>query len=188
MKIVQVGACRGDDHVKKLVKDAKIDFLLLVEANPLNIDALKQCYKDYPCVIENVVITADLTTNSIPFYYSVSDGPGYEVSTIKKAHIRQYYREEELRIIDLPALSLEALLDKYEVKDLDYLFLDIEGIDADVALSLDLNKYNIRNLQIEFLHLGDKMQSVIDHINGFGYELGAGIDLHNYDKMFTKCK
>lgn len=186
MKIVQIGACRGNDHVTNLIKNFTVDFLLLIEANPFNIDSLKQCYNEYPHFIENIAITPNTTTDSIAFYYSIADGPGYEVSSIKKSHPMMYYREDEIREIKLPAMSLDDLLQKYNVSYLDYLFLDIEGIDAEVALSLDLSKYDIQHIQVEFLHLGDRMNDVINHFQSNGYQLQPGIDLHGYDKMFVK--
>ena len=186
MKIVQIGACRGNDHVTKLIENQNVDFLLLVEANPFNIESLKQCYTNYQCIIENIVITPDLTTDKIPFYYSVDDGPGYEVSSMIKSHPMMYYREDQIKEFELPAISLDSLLQKYNIDYLDYLFLDIEGIDAEVSLSLDLEKYDIKHVQVEFLHLGNHQQDVTNHFQNHGYSLHSGIDLHGYDKMFIK--
>jgi FkbM family methyltransferase len=186
MKIVQIGACRGNDHVTNLIKDIEVEFLLLVEANPFNIESLKQCYANRTNIIEHIAITADLTADSISFYYSVDDGPGYEVSSIKKSHPMIYYQEDQIREIQIPAISLDLLLQKYNIDYLDYLFLDIEGIDAEVALSLDLNKYNIQRVQIEFLHLGNQLADVTHHFLSHGYTLHPGIDLFGYDRMFIK--
>jgi FkbM family methyltransferase len=186
MKIVQIGACRGNDHVTKLIENQHVDFLLLIEANPFNIDSLKQCYANRTCIVENIVVTADLNADSIPFYYSTADGPGYEVSSIKKSHPMMYYREDEIEEIVLPAISLDSLLQKYNINYLDYLFLDIEGIDAEVSLSLNLEKYDIKHVQVEFLHLGERQNDVINHFQNSGYSLYSGIDLHGYDKMFIK--
>lgn len=186
MKIVQIGACRGNDHVTKLVKDNNVEFLLLVEANPFNIESLKQCYAEYNCIIENIVINVEEIEGTIPFYYSINDGPGYEVSSIIKSHTMKYYREDEIRQFDLPSTTIYNLLDKYNIKELDYLFLDIEGIDADIALSLNISNWNIKNIQIEFLHLGHQRENVINHFKQYGYELTAGIDFHGYDMMFSK--
>jgi FkbM family methyltransferase len=186
MKIVQVGACKGNDHVTKLIKENNIDFLLFVEANPFNIDDLKSCYADYECIVENIVINVTESDETIPFYYSINDGPGYEVSSIKKSHTMMYYSEDMIRHFDLPSTTITNLLNKYNIKELDYLFLDIEGIDAEIALSLDLNSFFIKNIQIEFLHLGHRHAEVIQYFNSHGYELQDGIDFHGYDKMFSK--
>jgi FkbM family methyltransferase len=186
MKIVQIGACRGNDHVTNLVKDVDVDFLLLVEANPFNIESLKECYAYRTSIIEHIAITADLTADSISFYYSVDDGPGYEVSSIKKSHPMIYYQEDRIKEIQVPAISLDLLLQKHNITHLDYLFLDIEGIDAEVALSLDLSKYDIQRVQVEFLHLGNKQSQVVNHFQSHGYSLQPGIDLFGYDQMFVK--
>jgi hypothetical protein len=186
MKIVQIGACRGNDHVTKLIENQYVAFLLLVEANPFNIKPLEQCYANRKCIIENIVVTADLNTDSIPFYYSIADGPAYEVSSIKKSHPMLYYREDQIKEFQLPAISLDSLLQKYCISYLDYLFLDIEGIDAEVSLSLNLEKYNIKHVQVEFLHLGERQQEVIEHFLKHGYSLHPGTDSYGYDKMFIK--
>ena len=48
MRIVQIGANKGDDNLANYLKKnyKKLDFALFVEANPIHIKDLKECYKD----------------------------------------------------------------------------------------------------------------------------------------------
>jgi hypothetical protein len=61
MRIVQIGSNKGNDDLSKYLKNnfSKIDFGLFVEANPLHINDLEECYSSYNNIfIENVAIKA----------------------------------------------------------------------------------------------------------------------------------
>jgi hypothetical protein len=40
-----------------------------------------------------------------------------------------------------------------QIKKIDYLSIDIEGMDYSVLISLDLKRFNIKNIPFEHLHL-----------------------------------
>lgn len=186
--IVQLGASKGNDRVTSLASEHHDVKLLLVEANPLNIEMLKLCYKDFKnCVIENAAIIIDDNIETVPFYYSVNDGHnGYEVSSVIKKHVADYYDESSIRSIDMKCYSLERLLNKYNITDIDYLFIDVEMLDADIILNFPLERYNIKNIQIEYLHIGDKVEAVEKKMSALNYIKVNGIDVQGYDKLFTK--
>jgi FkbM family methyltransferase len=186
MKIVQIGAGRGNDHVTKLIEIIDVKNLILVEANPLNIESLKKCYEKYNCIIENCVITNNENYTE-ELFYSINDGPGYEVSSIKKNHLKKHgYKDYSIQSFIVKSMTLDSLFEKYKINKLDYLFMDIEGMDAEISLNFNPSNYDIKNIQIETLHLGDKLDSVIEHYVKNGYTLNQGIDLYGYDKMFKK--
>jgi FkbM family methyltransferase len=186
--IVQLGASKGTDHVTSLASKHPNVKLLLVEANPLNIETLKLCYKDFEnCIIENAAIVIDDNIETVPFHYSVNDGHnGYEVSSVIKKHVADYYDESSIRSIDMKCYSLEKILNKHNITDIDYLFIDVEMLDADIILSFPLEKYNIKNIQIEYLHIGDKVEAVERKMSAFNYIKVDGIDAQGYDKLFIK--
>jgi FkbM family methyltransferase len=189
MKIVQLGTSRGYDHVTDLINNKKIDFLYLVEANILNIPYLQECYKNIENHhIDNIAIVVEKNSEKIEFFYSSSDGHGgYQISSINRDHVFSYYpREETLKSFEVDCYTLEEYLDIKNIKELDYLFIDVETIDADIILNLNFDKYNIKNIQIEWLHLGDKEIDVINKFISYGYIMNDGIDNEGYDKMFTK--
>ena len=74
--------------------------------------------------------------------------------------------------------------------NIDYLSIDIEGLDYDVLMAIDLSKYNITNISIEFLHLSKKQKRcMINHLLKYGYSyFGYGYDHNNYDFLFVKKK
>lgn len=186
LKIVQVGACRGNDHVSNLILGKKVSQLILVEANPINIEELNQFYKYQNCEILNLAIGLN-NQESVKIYYSTHDSPNYEISSLVKEHvIKHNYPEDSIRHHEVKCITLDELLDSKNAKSLDYLFLDIEGLDAEISLNFNPSKYDIKNIQIETLHLGEKRDLVINHFKKHGYEMKPGLDLHGYDNLFVK--
>jgi FkbM family methyltransferase len=189
MKIVQLGASKGYDHVTDLINNKEIEFLYLVEANILNITPLEECYRNFKYIyIDNIAIVDKKESSKIEFFYSTSDGHGgYQISSINRDHVFSYYPQlENLKSFEVDCYTLEEYLDNKNIKELDYLFIDVETIDADIILNLNLDKYNIKNIQIEWLHLGNKENDVLNKFISNNYIINNGIDKEGYDKMFTK--
>jgi FkbM family methyltransferase len=188
MKIVQVGACIGNDHVTELVTAKKnVEFLLLIEPNIKALPRLQDCYKSTPnVVIENVAIVPDYSTGtSVEMFFSERDAQwGYQVTSMFKSHLEKHlYNTNEIESFNVPCSTLTDVLSKYNISYLDYLFIDIEGIDAQVLLSLDLNKYDIKYICIEVLHLTDET-SVYEFLKKHGYV--ETYTSNKFDKMFIK--
>jgi hypothetical protein len=77
---------------------------------------------------------------------------------------------------------LETLLEKYEVSYLDWILIDIEGIDAEVLLTFSWEKYKIRKIEFEHLHLGPYAHNIKSMLEGMGYEQVQS--LHQFDWAF----
>lgn len=186
--IVQLGACRGNDHVTKLINNSsKPCDVLLYEANRFNIQPLQECYKNEKmCKIHNTAIVVDESQKEVTFYYSKDDGPGYEVSSIKKEHVLDYYGESCINSYTIECTTLNNIFKHNELHHVDYLFIDIEGIDADIILNFPIEDYDIKNIQIEYLHLKDKQESVENKMHGLNYTKHNGLDEQQYDKLFSK--
>ena len=76
----------------------------------------------------------------------------------------------------------------FKKKIIDFFSVDIEGSDFDVIMGLDLKKYDIKNISLEYLHLNIKqkqkiLKKLID--NGYSYN-GFGVDHNNLDWSFRK--
>ena len=68
----------------------------------------------------------------------------------------------------------------------DYLFIDVEGLDAEIILNFPIEKYDIKNIQIEYLHLKDKYEAVESKMHNLNYTKHNGLDVQQYDKLFSK--
>ena len=190
MTVVQIGTNNGRDHVRDLARKIPINTLLLVEPFDIHNESIKNEYSFTKHTIENIAIVPD-DRQSVKLYYHVEDGPkndtrkSFQVASIDPQHIKRHsYDEKTIQYVDVPACRLNALLAKHNLHTLDYLFMDIEGIDMEVLESIDFSTYDIRMLQIEHLHLD--VNRLHSFMNSKGYRPTKGIDYHGFDTMFIK--
>ena len=193
MKLVQIGANKGDDELAKYIKKNydKLDFALFVEANPLHIQDLKKCYEGYENVfIENIAIKpSTYEEDTLKLYYYEDDAPLYAVTSCVKSHIEKHYghfnySEDKLHQFEIPALTIDDLFLKYNIQELDWLLLDVEGIDAELLLDTDWSKYDIQRIEYEELHLGENKKPIENIFKELGYV--KSISLHRYDDAWIK--
>ena len=71
---------------------------------------------------------------------------------------------------------------------IDYLSIDLEGIDFDALMSINMKTFDIKNISIEFIHLTSlEKKKMIKHLNQNGYSyVGNGYDHNNFDFLFKK--
>jgi FkbM family methyltransferase len=189
MKVVQIGSNKGNDDLSKYLKDKykELDFGLFVEANPLHIGSLLNCYSLYEnAIVENIAIkVSSYPDDNVKLYYHENDGPMYHVASLVKEHILVYYSPEGLRSFDIPCITIEQLFDKYEIETLDWLLLDIEGIDAEILLTTDWTKYGIKKIEYEKLHLGSHEKEIENLFKQLGYTQVESLD-KKYDVAWKK--
>jgi hypothetical protein len=196
MKVIQIGSNKGNDDLSQhlLSNFEELEFGLFVEAIPLHIADLKKCYSKFNNIfIENVVIKPHLyDSNEIKFYFLTSNGPDYGISSCSKEHIEQHIRDipglcgGKILEFNLPCMTMENLFDKYDVKSLDLLLLDVEGIESDILLNFNWEKYDIKRVQFEYIHLKEKTDAVKNMFLEMGYKQVKPIDRFNFDWAFEK--
>jgi len=73
------------------------------------------------------------------------------------AHIRAGCEVQKIESYDVtvPALTLQSILDKYRICEVDLFSLDVEGFEANVLGGLDLDRFVARNLLIEARYRDD---------------------------------
>lgn len=196
MKIVQIGSNKGNDDLSKylLSNFNELEFGLFVEAIPLHIPDLKKCYSKYDNIfIENLVIKPPShIDNDIKFYFLTSNGPDYGISSCSKEHIEKHINlipslaKGKILEFNLPCITLENILDKYNISSLDILLLDVEGIDAEIILSFNWEKYNIKRVEFEYIHLNEKTDIIKEMFLNMGYTQVNPIDTFGFDWAFKK--
>jgi FkbM family methyltransferase len=197
---VQIGAGAGDrdpranfrDGFTEFVKKKKIkDKIILVEANPLNIPKLKECWKKYSNTkIFNIAIIPDnIKKKKIKLFYSKDDKPHFQVTSISKKHVEKFYPPSSIKEVEIKTLKISRFLKKVAANsNIEYLALDVEGIDFEILFNLNLKNINIKNISIETLHINKlRKKKLARHLlkNGFVYK-GKGFDVNGYDTLFSK--
>ena len=201
MNYVHLGACIGDwdktglnrcGFTEFIKKNSKInDKIFLIEANPKNISKLEESYKNFNNArILNLGVTAR-KDNEITFFYTEDDAPYYMVCSTKINHVLKHYPNSKINEFKIKTVSVNNLFKDYiKEKNIDYLSIDLEGIDFEILMSINLNEYNIKNISIEYLHLNKKQKKqLVNYLLKYGYSYcGFGYDFNNFDFLFKKKK
>jgi FkbM family methyltransferase len=187
MKFLQIGVHIGNDEAFDIIKNHDIELGILVEPLTQLIPYVKENYKDIKNIhIENKAIAVD-TSDSISFFYDTND-PITELSSMKKQHLLEHnVKEEDIKEIKVETESLNSMIDRYGITELDYLFVDTEGFDYDILMSLNLDKYKIQNIIFEDIHMdgtgvrGIKYKTLVDRLISEGYSV------EKYSNNNTRC-
>jgi FkbM family methyltransferase len=188
MIIVQLGSNKGYDGLTRWInnnKDIEIKKLILVEPFIQHHDSLRECYKG----ISNKEIDSNavgLSEGEFDIYWTPKDGPAFEVTSLVREHVVKHWGDNDIRKTKVKVKTLEQILDYYNLNKIDWLLIDVEGLDADIVLSFNWDKYDIEKVDIEHLHLGHKRKEVLDLFSKMGYKETQSSDLHGYDIAFKK--
>ena len=122
------------------------------------------------------------------FYYSEKDKPNYQVFSSSIKFVKKHYPRGEIKSKIVKCMNISNFFKKNKLNNIDFLSLDIEGMDFDVIYNLDLKKYNIRNISFEHLNLSgwQKLKIVIKLIKNNYFFSGMGFDIRKSDWMFSK--
>lgn len=198
---IQIGAGAGDLDTRANCRDGFSEFIkslprenikkiILVEPNPLNIPLLRECWKDYPesTIYEIGIVTKSYKEKTIELFYCPQDAPHYQVASIKKEHVQKHYDHNcQLKKFIIPVKQLEEFINDITTEDIELLALDIEGIDAEILLDINFNNIKIKYLSFEYLHLDDKKDNVLKHLQNNNYIfLGSGVDHNGYDYLYKR--
>ena len=156
--IFQIGVYHAKDDVTDLVNNCDVGLLVLVEPlGHLCNKKILECYKDISNKhIYNYAISPDEGGGrKLPFYVH-PDGPG--VASLNKHHVEKHFEGSSEKIIEgeVSCITMHELFDKFLVTEIDALCIDAEGFDAEIIMSIDLTKYNIKRIIFEYIHIKDE--------------------------------
>ena len=189
MKIFQIGTCKGDDDLTEFISSLQGDLELLVLIEPMrehNEDIIR-CYKDVKNMkLENIVINTDVSKKEVEFFYHDNDWPLYEVASLETSHLHKHGYRTGLKSFLVEAMTINDIFSKYKVSDIDLLFMDAEGLDAQIIMSIDFSKYDIKTIVFENLHLGSDQSRLYNHLLDLNYEIRRNIGFNGWSDKATK--
>ena len=162
----------------------------VIEANPKNIEKLKNSYKNYKNInILNLAISP-YDNDRLTLFYADEDHPHFQVTSSDINHVKMHYPNALIKKFSVDSISINNFFRKYSISEIDFLSIDIEGLDYEVLMSIDFSKYNIKNISIEYLHLKKfQKKNLITFLSKKGYSYnGYGYDHNNFDYLFVKKK
>lgn len=194
ISVVQIGTNRANDSLSDhlLSSYEELDFGLFVEPNIMHKESITKCYDKYKNAhVEMVAVKPpSIKENRLNMYIHSKNGPGYEIASFSREHIEKHEAFVEhlkggtIDTFEVEAITLDDLFIKYNITDLDWLLLDVEGIDAEIIETFDWKKYNIRRVEFEHLHLGDRAKPIRDMFHSLGYKKVEA--LHYFDWAYER--
>lgn len=151
---------------------------LLVEPIP---HLFQQCRENRPnCLVEQAaLVSLDHVASSIRMRYC--NMMSLVVGAMKSPeadehHIRTGAELQSLEPYDLnvPAMSLSALLDRHGIDEVDLLSLDVEGYERQALLGIDFSRHRPRHILVEA-----RFRDEIDQILADSYEPVEQLSLHD---------
>ena len=157
--LIQVGANDGlrFDVLNKYIKKYKINSLL-VEPVPFYFSKLKDNYsKDNFVKLEKSAISKKVAKSMYIVnknYLDKYDEHIKGINSVNKKHLYKHnVKSNHIEKISVECLSPKDLLKKYQISNLDLVFIDAEGYDGDIVISF-LDYINFQPIIIfEFIHI-----------------------------------
>lgn len=188
MKVIQIGANNGNDDVYQFINNNRLSLELgiLIEPIPFIIEELKIQYKDINnIIVENIAISDKEGIGDVELFYLGNSN--YEVSSFSKEHVeihKPLSSDYPLESLKVKCITINQLMDKYNLTMVDYLFIDAEGLDVFIISSINFDKYNFKNIIFEKTHTdgafntNNNFDQIVNYLESLGYTI-TSIDNSN---------
>jgi FkbM family methyltransferase len=195
--IIQIGACGGKDELMSAV-GLRIDNtqIHLIEPLESNFKRLKENYepfillndiKFYNCAISNY-------TGNLKLYYQKELRNNInnldEHCSFSHDHLVTHGHSGNIAVVKVLCYSFTDFIAHNGLDGIiEHLYIDTEGHDCDIILSIDFNKHIINNITFETVHSdgpfvsGSKLQKTIDYLKENNYKV---IKHSNFDITVSK--
>ena len=163
--------------------------ILLVEPVPYNYKILQKSFEkqDNIFICTNAIFSENKTER---FFFVKEDsipklGKHWAsgIGSFNKQHIlnhrtkRFQIEESDIEFIEIDFINFDTLLNKYEVKSIDKLQIDVEGAEYNILNSIDYKKEKINKILFESKHFdgtfteGEKLKKIKEKLVLNGYKL-----------------
>ena len=186
--LVVIGAHSGL-YLKDLISEYQDRNILLIEPVPYNYEVLDSEYKDDPkiTICKNAII--DKSKKDF-FYYVKKDSItklgkhwASQIGSFDKNHILNHknkrfdIKEDDIETIQIEFITFDDLIQKYSIKSIDKLQIDVEGAEYKIMNSINFHKIEINKILFESKHFdgtfieGKKLQEIEEKLKSNGYKL-----------------
>ena len=178
--IIQIGANDGDkfDELKNFISSKNLN-CILVEPIKKYFDLMTKNYsQEKNFIFENSAISVHEKTNYI---FSVKEKylERYSdhvrgISSFNKSHVLKHnVKNSHIEKIKVNTQTIGELINKYQLKSLDLLYVDAEGYDGDIVLSFLRDNNKLKPIIIfEYIHIKNSIfKEVINEmeLNNYSY-------------------
>lgn len=160
----QIGTNDGNDGFRRLCISDKPDIIILVEPNVNHLNSIKNNYKELSNVhiFNNAVYYHN--DEEVELFIPAKDGiyglPGVQPERKQGNHtytdgqfsllpMNDWGEKNNMCTFKAKTITFDAICEKLNIKDIDYLQIDTEGFDTEIIRMIDLNRYNIKRIRYE---------------------------------------
>ena len=186
--LVVIGAHSGL-FLKDLVSEYQDQNILLVEPVPYNYEILNSEYKDNPKI--TICKNAIIDKSKKDFFYYVKKESisklgkhwASQIGSFDKNHILNHknkrfdIKEDDIETIQIEFITFDDLIQKYSIKSIDKLQIDVEGAEYKIMNSINFQKIEINKILFESKHFdgtfveGKKLQEIEEKLKSNGYKI-----------------
>ena len=174
--IIQIGCNDGNDLVYNFTKNLKNPYKIhLVDASSEALNKCKIQYQNTNSSFHYLAITPN-NTEYITLFVPENDAASQH-SSLQLEHLKKH-GHENIKEIQVPAKQINKFLDESHLGSIDYLFIDVEGLDVDLVNAIDFAVFDIKNIRFEILHSdhtfskgGPKLDNLKQKLMSLGYTL-----------------
>jgi FkbM family methyltransferase len=164
---VELGAFNGVDYSNTAFFEYNRNWKgILIEPS---LQCYQECIKNRP---DSICINAACVSNEYNSYNILGDFNNMCMSSVDG--LRLHSSSEKL--ISVPALTLENIFDKNNVKKIDFLSLDVEGYELNILKGINLNKYRPKYMLIEIYK--NQYEGIINYLKELNYNM-----LYNFSEF-----
>tara|TARA_B100000575_G_C22923335_1_gene535516 strand:+ start:63 stop:683 length:621 start_codon:yes stop_codon:yes gene_type:complete len=186
--LVVIGAHFGVWLEKEISKYSQQN-IILVEPVPYNIKVLEKKFLNLKNI--NICKNAIFSENKLENFYFVNEhsipklGKHWAsgIGSFDKDHIlnhkskRFQIQESDINIIKINFITFDKLVEKYSIRSIDKLQIDVEGAEYEILRTIDYKKIKINKILFESKHFdgtfkeGEKLKKIKEKLIYEGYKL-----------------
>ena len=184
--LVVLGAHIGI-HIKGKIEEILPKKVLLIEPVPHNVEAIKQNLSNFEgIIVEQIAIS---NKNEVRNFYFVKNNSIHKlkkhwssgIGSFNKQHLLDHkskrfkIEDEDIEKISINTLRFKNLVDKYQIKQIEKLLIDVEGSEYEILSDIDFNSLKIDEVLFEYKHFdgyqktGERLKEILDKLKKNGY-------------------
>lgn len=189
---VQIGTNNGNDEFFQICKKENFDKIYLIEPNYFLYPLIQKQYYGMPYEYYSCAINPKDINGSVELYTFSENGAHNSLSKRKSHPIRQQGKDVPYEVV--PCLTFSQFCEVGRINEIELLYIDTEGLDDEIILSIPFDKINIQKIIWEFwdhddddengvYQTGTKVQTQVkEKLLGLNYKISnpiKGLDAYN---------
>jgi FkbM family methyltransferase len=186
--LVNIGAYMGD-AVETTDRN-----VLLLEPNPVVCERLRREFLSHSTnvIVENIAVGNHSGRVDFNYLDGTAGLPEWSdrIGSMLPNHIAELGKmngfpagfEHNMKKTEVACLTLPDLFSAYQVKSIDRLLVDAEGMDFDILMSIDFENVDIRKIIFERKHMDGTKKTGLRYRTVLGYLADYGYEVKNIDE------